>query len=203
MPAVRDAMRAFDREKKWTIVQQNKKEQKIEDPHQWAEEIEKKYDSANTFLQLRPVINSSHKQWMADFVNAGGLKNLLVAGRNLHLHHSENNDILLPCLSCLNAFMNNEVGIEFLTKDEQAIKDMAIWFESKNVQVKTMVLKLLSVLAFMGQSKNILEAFKNVQHDAADAVNRFYSVVHFLKQEKDSDSRVIIFISIFTNLMLL
>jgi hypothetical protein len=189
MPVVRDAMRMFDREKKWTIIQQNKKEQKIEDPHQWAEEIEKKYNVPNTFLQLRPVINASHKQWMSDFVNSGGLKNLMVAGRNLHLQNSENGDSLLPCLNCLNALMNNDIGLEFALKDDEAIKDMAIWFESKNVQVKTMVLRLLSVLAFMGKTKDILEAFRNVQHEDAESVNRLYSIVHFLKQEKDIECR--------------
>jgi hypothetical protein len=186
-PAVRDAMRAFDKRKRWTIVQQNRKEHPIEDPNQWAEELEKRYMVADTYIQLRPVINASNKNWIGEFVQAGGLKNLMNAGRQLHFQHNDSGALLLPCLSCLNAFMNNEVGIEFLINDEQAIKDMTLWFDSKNVHVKTMVMKLLSVLAFMGYTKSILEAFTNLQ--AANGA-RLKPVVDFLREEHNVESRV-------------
>eukprot|EP00475_Leptophrys_vorax_P028324 TRINITY_DN4091_c0_g1_i1.p1 TRINITY_DN4091_c0_g1~~TRINITY_DN4091_c0_g1_i1.p1 ORF type:complete len:986 (-),score=315.85 TRINITY_DN4091_c0_g1_i1:34-2922(-) len=182
--AVREAMRTFDKRKRWTIVQQNRKEHPIDDPRQWAEELEKRFNVADTYIQLRPVINASHKAWITEFVQADGLKNLMNAGRRLL--HENDGSLLMPCLSCLNAFMNNEVGIEFVIQDETAIKDMTLWFDSKNVQAKTMVLKLLSVMSFMGYTKSIVEAFNNITQGDKP---RMQPLVDFLRDQMNVECR--------------
>lgn len=187
---VRDAMRMFDTQKKWTIIQQNRQKSQEESPEHWAQLLLNDYTKSDTFIQLRPVINASSKQWINDFVNHGGLKNLMKAGKQLHFELHDRGEVLLPCLGCLNAFMNNEVGIELITMDQEVMEDMAIWFDSPNVQVKTMVLKLLSVICLMGYNKEIINAFSKLKNIVMNKQARLFPVIDFLKKEKDIEIRV-------------
>eukprot|EP00475_Leptophrys_vorax_P031154 TRINITY_DN47114_c0_g1_i1.p1 TRINITY_DN47114_c0_g1~~TRINITY_DN47114_c0_g1_i1.p1 ORF type:complete len:1003 (-),score=309.79 TRINITY_DN47114_c0_g1_i1:101-3109(-) len=194
---VKEAMRMFDKKKKWTVILQNKQKHPVESPQGWAEALEKRYLVGETYKQLRPVINANNKQWISEFVQAGGLRFLLQAGKSLHFEHDDRGEILMPCLGCLNAFMNNEVGIDFIVADDEAVTDMTLWFDSKNVNVRTMVLKLLSVIALIGRSNVILEAFNQLSHLSVLQRPRMYPVVEFLKEERDPEilKTILVFIN--------
>jgi hypothetical protein len=198
---VKEAMRMFDKKKKWTVILQNRQKHPVESPKDWAEALEKRYLVGETYKQLRPVINSNNKQWISEFVQAGGLRFLLQAGKTLHFEHDDRGEILLPCLGCLNAFMNNEVGIDYIVADDEAVRDMTLWFDSKNVNVRTMVLKLLSVIALIGRSNVILESLNTLKQLSVLQRPRLHPIVQFLREEKDPETikTILVFINASVN----
>lgn len=188
---VKDAMRMFDSKKKWTIICQNRQKNPEENSKNWAEKLDpdsstNSYKNAATYLELRPIINASSKQWIESFLNEGGVSNLLASGAKLR-EDSQYEEVLLASLNCLNSIMNNEIGIDYVLNNEDSILKLTQWFNCNNGKVQSAILRLLSVVAVLGNVKVILEGF-NQQKESVRP--RMSEVVKSLKEGKDVDTKV-------------
>lgn len=163
-------------------------------PAYWADTLNRDPPAQEVFLQLRPVINAHGRKWMQEFVEAQGLRKMLEAGTKAHFE-LKNEQTVLSCMQCLEGFMNNKVGLEFVMEDPQAIQDIAMFFNVNSIEVKGIVLKLLTVLTWIGDSSGIegpvVRAFDNCRSIVSTNDNRFAPLVDSLRTMKDPVFRVI------------
>lgn len=188
--AVKATMRTFDLEKKWLVIIQNKRneathdeDEAAEDAKNWSKRLldEKQYTSKELFRQLRPVFNSSNRSWIEQFVQYGGLSNLLKAGSSLLYDHNDlSGDILYPCLMCIDSLMNNESGIDAFLENDEAVLHITTWFACEAPEIQNLLLKLLTVAALLGYHQNILEGFENYRNLANSRHTQLFPVVKAL-----------------------
>ena len=117
----------------------------------WANSLDHDPPTQDMYLHLRPVINANGRKWMLEFVEAQGLRKMLESGIKAHFDFKDDN-ASLSCMQCLEGFMNNKAGLQFVLEDPQAIQDIAMFFHVPSIEVKSIVLKLLTVLAWMSDA---------------------------------------------------
>jgi hypothetical protein len=162
----------------------------VEKPSRVIELLEQEKENLEFYLQLRPLLNSSNREWIADFINQDGLRKLIKTAIYLHFETRDSGERLIACLSCVGDMMNRDIAIDALIEDQEAVEELVLLFDSPNEVVRLTVLKQLSVLAVLGLTSFIVAGFMKLKQVTLSKSPRLFPVIYFFAYTKDVEIRV-------------
>jgi len=194
-------------ENKWAMVCQYKlsevqKQGKIEDtPNFWTSKLKAEV-SFSLLKDLRIVLGAAPLDWLQQFINAGGLSNLLdILGKVEHELHrrtmtdekikkeDEQVQMQYECVRCLQVLLNNKAGLSGAISTESGIKKMCLCLDMPE-EYAVKIVKLLTLVCVMhdGHRKVVegLVHYRNVKKEKS----RFGVLVSILDKATTMDAKI-------------
>jgi len=202
------AMSDVSVENKWAMVCQYKlsevqKQGKIEDtPNFWTSKLKAEI-TYQILRDLRIVLGASPLDWLQQFINAGGLSDLLdILGKVEHEIHrrtmnedkirkeDEQVQMQYECVRCLQVLLNNKPGLTGAINSDSGIKKMCLCLDMPE-EYCVKIVKLLTLVCVMppdGHRKVVegLVHYKNVKKEKS----RFGVLVTILEKATTMDAKV-------------
>ncbi|CAE1234297.1 unnamed protein product [Acanthosepion pharaonis] len=140
----------------------------------------------DSFYSLKTQIESANEQWVIEFLEHGGLINLLDSLCGMTSHGPSNfSDALLQfdCLSCIRALLCFEVGIAYLAQLENGVNQLVSALNTVHSMTKKEVFEILAVLCVFNSQGyySVLQALQHYKKEAAQT-HRFSILITELKQ---------------------